>query len=184
MSRIGKLPIVIPQGVEIKINSDNLIEVKGKLGTLKQSVNPEIKLNIENGNLIVNRPSDSKEHRSMHGLYRAIINNMVTGVSTGFTAVLELIGVGYKASVTDRYLEMSLGFSHDLMIELPIEVKAEVAQEKRSFPVITLTSFDKQLLGQVVAKIRSYRMPEPYKGKGIKFQNEVLRRKEGKKASS
>ncbi len=182
MSRIGKLPIDIPQGVEIKIKDNNVI-VKGKLGQLEQKVHQDIKVEIDDNKLVVSRPTDSKEHRSMHGLYRSLINNMVKGVSEGFKVVLELIGVGYKASVSGQLLEMSLGFSHDLIIELPPEVKAEVVQEKRSHPVLTLISADKQLLGQVAAKIRSYRLPEPYKGKGIKFQGEVIRRKQGKMAA-
>ncbi|MBN2890405.1 MAG: 50S ribosomal protein L6 [Bacteroidales bacterium] len=182
MSRIGKLPIDIPQGVEIKIKDNNII-VKGKLGQLEQQIHPDLTVEVEDSKLVVSRPTDSKEHRSMHGLYRSLIYNMVYGVSEGFKAVLELIGVGYKASVTGQLLEMSLGFSHDLIIELPNEVNAEVTQEKRSNPILTITSADKQLLGQVAAKIRSYRMPEPYKGKGIKFQGEVIRRKQGKMAA-
>lgn len=184
MSRIGKLPINIPKGVEIKIEENNLISVKGKLGELKQQVHPDLTLEIEDDHLLVKRPSESKEHRSMHGLYRSLLNNMVIGVSEGYKIVMELIGVGYKATVQGQILEMSLGFSHDIMFELPPEIKAEVVQEKRSNPVLTITSYDKQLIGQVAAKIRSFRLPEPYKGKGIKFQGEVIRRKQGKQASA
>jgi len=184
MSRIGKLPINIPQGVEIKIEKDNTVIVKGKLGQLEQRVNPDLTLEIKDNQLIVKRPTESKEHRSMHGLYRSLLNNMVVGVSEGYKKVLELIGVGYKASIQGQVLEMSLGFSHDILFELPPEVKAEVVQEKRSHPILTLISYDKQLLGQVVAKIRSFRLPEPYKGKGIRFQGEEIRRKQGKQASA
>lgn len=184
MSRIGKLPINIPKGVEIKIEKNNLVSVKGKLGELKQQVHPDLTLEIENDQLLVKRPSESKEHRSMHGLYRSLLNNMVVGVSEGYKIVMELIGVGYKATVQGQILDMSLGFSHDIMFELPPEIKAEVVQEKRSSPVLTLISCDKQLIGQVAAKIRSFRLPEPYKGKGIKFQGEVIRRKQGKQASA
>lgn len=184
MSRIGKLPINIPQGVDIKIDKGNKVTVKGKLGQLEQRVHPDLTLEIEDNHLIVKRPTDSKEHRSMHGLYRSLLNNMVIGVSEGYKIVMELIGVGYKASVQGQVLDMSLGFSHDIMMELPPEVKAEVKQEKRSFPVLTLISYDKQLVGQVAAKIRSFRLPEPYKGKGIRFQGEEIRRKQGKQASA
>lgn len=183
MSRIGKLPIDIPQGVEIKIK-DNNVTVKGKLGQLEQQIHSDLEVKVEENQVVVTRPTDSKEHKSMHGLYRSLINNMVQGVSEGFKIVLEMIGVGYKASVTGQVLEMSLGFSHDLLLELPAEVKAEVVQEKRSHPVLTLISADKQLVGQVAAKIRSYRLPEPYKGKGIKFKGEEIRRKQGKMAAS
>jgi large subunit ribosomal protein L6 len=184
MSRIGKLPINIPQGVEIKIDKDNTVTVKGKLGQLQQKVHPDLKIEVKDNQLIVERANDSKEQRSMHGLYRSLLNNMVVGVSEGFKVILELIGVGYKATVQGQILDLSLGFSHNILFELPPEVKAEATQEKRSFPVLTLTSFDKQLLGQVVAKIRSYRLPEPYKGKGIRFRGEQLRRKEGKRATA
>lgn len=182
MSRIGKLPIVIPQGVEIK-SDNNIVTVKGKLGELTQELNPDITIEVNGDQLLVKRPSDSRQHSSMHGLYRSLLNNMVQGVSEGFTTVLELVGVGYKATINGQQLEMSLGFSHDLLFELPKEIQVEVSQEKRSNPVLTLKSYDKQLLGQVVAKIRSYRPPEPYKGKGIKFKDEEIRRKQGKTAS-
>ncbi len=184
MSRIGKLPIDIPQGVEIKVDKDNIVNVKGKLGTLEQHINPDIEIEIKDNQLVVKRPTDSKEHRSFHGLYRSLINNMVVGVSKGYKIVMELNGVGYKATVNGQLLEMSLGFSHDIIFELPVEIKADVKQEKRSSPILTLNSIDKQLIGQVAAKIRSFRLPEPYKGKGIKFQGEEIRRKQGKQASA
>jgi len=184
MSRIGKLPINIPQGVEIKVDKNNLVTVKGKLGKLEQQVNPDIKVEVKDNNIILTRPSDSKNHRAMHGLYRSLLNNMVVGVSEGFKIVMEFNGVGYKVAVQGNVLDMSLGFSHDILMELPPEVSAEVKQEKRQNPFLTLTSMDKQLLGQVAAKIRSFRLPEPYKGKGIIFEGEQIRRKEGKKASA
>ncbi len=182
MSRIGKLPIPIPQDVEVSVDKNNKVTVKGKLGQLEQQVHPDITVEIKDNTIYVKRPSDSKPHKSMHGLYRSLINNMVKGVSEGFKVVMEFIGVGYKASVQGQLLSMSLGFSHDILFELPAEIKAEVKQEKRSFPILTLTSYDKQLLGMVAAKIRSFRPPEPYKGKGIRFQGEYIRRKEGKTA--
>lgn len=184
MSRIGKLPINIPQGVEIKVDKNNLVSVKGKLGKLEQKVHPDIKVEVKEDKIILTRPSDSKQHKSMHGLYRSLINNMVKGVSEGFKIVLEFNGVGYKVAANGQILDMSLGFSHDILMELPPEVTAEVKQEKRKNAFLTLKSVDKQLLGQVAAKIRSFRLPEPYKGKGILFEGEQIRRKEGKKASA
>ncbi len=184
MSRIGKLPIPIPEGVEIKIDKDNVVTVKGKLGTLQQKVHPDITVEIEDNQIVLKRPSEQKHHKSMHGLYRSLINNMVQGVSEGFKVEMILEGVGYKASVDGQVLDLSLGFSHNILFELPPEVKAEVKQERRSAPILTLTSFDKQLLGQVAAKIRSFRKPEPYKGKGIRFVGEEIRRKQGKQAAS
>lgn len=184
MSRIGKLPINIPQGVEIKVDKNNLVSVKGKLGKLEQKVHPDIKVEVKEDKIILTRPSDSKQHKSMHGLYRSLINNMVKGVSEGFKIVLEFNGVGYKVAANGQILDMSLGFSHDILMELPPEVTAEVKQEKRKNAFLTLKSADKQLLGQVAAKIRSFRLPEPYKGKGILFEGEQIRRKEGKKASA
>lgn len=183
MSRIGKKPIEIPKGVDVKIDN-NVVTVKGTLGQLQQKLSNEITIEVENNTLSVNRPSDSKQHRAMHGLYRALINNMVIGVSTGFSATLELNGVGYKATSNGQLLELSLGYSHELLFEFPKEVKLEVTQEKRGNPFVKITTYDKQLLGQVCAKIRSYRMPEPYKGKGILFVGEQIRRKQGKKASA
>jgi len=184
MSRIGKLPIAIPQGVEIKVDKNNIVSVKGKLGELFQQVHSNLTIEVADNQIEVKRESESKEVRSAHGLYRSLINNMVIGVSEGYQIVLELIGVGYKATVNGQVLEMSLGFSHDILFELPKEIKAEVVQEKRSHPVLTLKSHDKQLIGQVAAKIRGFRPPEPYKGKGIKFKGEQLRRKQGKTASA
>ncbi|CAL2085763.1 50S ribosomal protein L6 [Tenacibaculum sp. 190524A02b] len=181
MSRIGKNPIALPQGVEVKVN-DNVVTVKGKLGELTQKLTSGISLKIEDGTLTLERPSDSKEHRAAHGLYRALINNMVEGVSKGYTKELELVGVGYRASNQGQKLDLALGFSHNIVLNLAPEVKVETISEKGKNPIVKLTSHDKQLVGQVAAKIRSFRKPEPYKGKGIKFVGEVLRRKAGKSA--
>jgi len=182
MSRIGKLPISLPKGVSVSVNADNLVTVKGPLGELHQQVDPAIKLEINETQISISRASDEKEHRAKHGLFRSLINNMVTGVSTGFTTEQELVGVGYRASNTGQLLELSLGYSHNVVFEIPKEIKLETKTERGKNPVITMKSSDKQLLGQVAAKIRSMRPPEPYKGKGIKFSNEVLRRKAGKSA--
>jgi len=184
MSRIGKLPVTIPDKVTISIGKDNVITVKGPLGTLSQKVDPDITMSVEDKELIVKRPTDQKRHRSLHGLYRALINNMVTGVSVGYTIKQELVGVGYRAEAKGQLLELALGYSHNIIMQLPNEVKVATVTEKRANPVITLTSYDKQLIGQVAAKIRSLRAPEPYKGKGIKFVGEQLRRKAGKSAVS
>ncbi len=183
MSRIGKLPVVIPEGVQVEISDNNVVTVKGKLGELKQTVDPEITISVENGQIIVKRPSEQKRHKAMHGLYRSLLFNMVKGVSEGYTIVQELVGVGYKAQSQGQVLELSLGYSHNIVLELPPEVKVEAKTERGKNPSITLTSHDKQLIGQVAAKIRSLRKPEPYKGKGIKFQGEVLRKKAGKAAA-
>jgi large subunit ribosomal protein L6 len=184
MSRIGVLPISIPAGVTIDIDKDNLVTVKGPKGELKQQVNKAITVKMEEGQVTLSRGDDQKENRSMHGLYRSLINNMVIGVSEGYTIQQELVGVGYRAEVKNgNRLELALGFSHDILIEMPDEVKVEAKTERRANPIITLTSIDKQLIGQVAAKIRSLRPPEPYKGKGIKFVGEQLRRKAGKAAS-
>jgi large subunit ribosomal protein L6 len=180
MSRIGKNPVTIPQGVSIEI-ADNVVKVKGKLGELSQNYS-DVSIKIEEGKLIVERPSDSKDHTAKHGLYRALINNMVIGVSTGFTKELELVGVGYRASNQGQKLELALGFSHGIVFEIASEVKVETVNEKGKNPIIKLASYDRQLLGHVAAKIRSFRKPEPYKGKGIKFVGEQLRRKAGKSA--
>ncbi len=182
MSRIGKLPVTIPQGVEVNINDNNVITVKGKLGELKQAVDPAITVKVEEGKIVLQRASESKDHKSKHGLYRSLINNMVIGVSEGFTSVQELVGVGFKAEGKGQLLEMALGYSHHIYMEIPPEVKIETVTERGKNPLIKLSSADKQLLGQVAAKIRSLRKPEPYKGKGIKFQGEELRRKAGKSA--
>jgi large subunit ribosomal protein L6 len=181
MSRIGKLPIAIPQGVDISMSS-NIITVKGKKGTLSQTVDTDITVKIEDGQVLVTRPTDQKRHRALHGLYRSLIANMVHGVSEGFKIEQELVGVGYRATNKGQLLELSLGFSHNIAFELPIEVKVSTAAEKGKNPTITLESHDKQLIGAVAAKIRSLRKPEPYKGKGIKFTGEELRRKAGKAA--
>lgn len=183
MSRIGKAPIEIPAGVTVAVEG-NVITVKGPKGELKQTFNPELTINIEGNVLTVTRPSDNREHRSQHGLYRALINNMVVGVSTGYRKEMELVGVGYRANATGQVLELSLGFSHAIYIKLPVEIKVETKSERNKNPLIILESDDKQLLGQVCAKIRSLRKPEPYKGKGIKFVGEQLRRKAGKSAGA
>jgi large subunit ribosomal protein L6 len=180
MSRIGKNPIVIPAGVTVEV-ANGLITVKGKLGQLIQEYS-EIDIKIEEGIITVERSSDLKEQRSKHGLYRALINNMIIGVSTGFTKQLELVGVGYRASNQGQKLDLALGFSHNIVMDIAPEVTLETISEKGKNPIVKLTSFDKQLLGQVAAKIRGFRKPEPYKGKGVKFVGEVLRRKAGKSA--
>jgi len=182
MSRIGKLPVNLPSGVTITVSDDNVVSVKGPLGTLSQKVDSDIKVEVENNTIILSRPNDEKRLKSLHGLYRALIANMVVGVSKGYRKDLELVGVGYRAEASGQRLEMSLGYSHDIIMELPQEIKVETKTEKRSNPVITLSSIDKQLIGHVAAKIRSLRPPEPYKGKGIKFVGEQLRRKAGKSA--
>lgn len=182
MSRIGKLPISIPQGVEVSFNN-NVVTVKGKLGELTQDVNPDIEVKIEDGTIVVNRPSDAPQHRAMHGLYRSLINNMIIGVSQGFTKKLELVGVGYRASNQGQVLDLSLGYSHNILMLVPAEVKVETVSEKGKNPMIMLSSFDNQLLGMVASKIRSLRKPEPYKGKGVRFVGEIIRRKAGKSAA-
>ena len=180
MSRIGKLPISIPDGVSIDVKDDNTVEVKGGLGVLTQKIDPDLEIKIEDGVLNVVRPTDGKRHRSVHGLYRSLIANMVEGVSKGYEIKQELVGVGYKATITGQMLELNLGYSHPIFLLLPPEIKGEAVTERRSNPIIILKSIDKQLIGQVAAKIRSLRPPEPYKGKGIKFVGEELRRKAGK----
>lgn len=182
MSRIGKLPVNLPSGVTISVDDANVVSVKGPLGTLSQKIDSEIRVEVENNVVTLSRPNDEKRLKSLHGLYRALIANMVVGVSKGYRKDLELVGVGYRAEANGQQLEMSLGYSHDIIMELPREIKVETKTEKRSNPVITLTSIDKQLIGHVAAKIRSLRPPEPYKGKGIKFVGEQLRRKAGKSA--
>lgn len=184
MSRIGKLPVNLPKGVTITVSDTNVVSVKGPLGELSQEVDKDLKLEVEDSQLVISRPSDSKSHKSLHGLYRALIANMVEGVSKGYKKELELVGVGYRAEAKGQDLELSLGYSHDILIQLPKEVKVETKTERRSNPIITLTCIDKQLIGHVAAKIRSLRPPEPYKGKGIKFVGEQLRRKAGKSASA
>jgi len=184
MSRIGNVPIELPQGVTITVQKDNLVEVKGPLGTLTQKVDPDIEVKVEGTTIHVNRPTDQKRHRALHGLYRSLIYNMVYGVSSGYEIKQELVGIGYKATANGQRLELSIGFSHPIIIELPPEVKVEALTERRKNPIITLKSADKQLIGQMAAKIRSFRPPEPYKGKGIKYVGEQLRRKEGKAAAA
>jgi large subunit ribosomal protein L6 len=184
MSRIGKLPIAIPDKVTVTVEADNTVVVKGSQGELRQKVDVDITVKQEGNQLLVTRPTDQKRHRAMHGLYRALLANMVHGVSEGFTVKQELVGVGYRAEAKGQILEMSLGFSHDIWFQLPKEVKVTTVTEKRQNPIITLQCADKQLLGQVAHKIRSLRKPEPYKGKGVKFVGEVLRRKAGKSARS
>lgn len=183
MSRIGKAPIAIPAGVTVKVDN-NIVTVKGPKGELSQAVNPDLTVTVKDGHVHVTRPTDDREHRALHGLYRALIHNMVVGVSTGYRKEMELVGVGYRAAATGQVLELSLGFSHAIYIKLPPEVKVEAKSERNKNPLIILESDDKQLLGQVCAKIRSLRKPEPYKGKGIKFVGEVIRRKSGKSASA
>ena len=183
MSRIGKLPVNLPKGVTVSVSDTNMVRVKGPLGELTQAVDKDLKVEVVGNEVILSRPSESKNHKSLHGLYRALIHNMVVGVSEGYKKELELVGVGYRAEAKGQNLEMSLGFSHEVILQLPNEVKVETKTERRANPIITLTCIDKQLIGHVAAKIRSLRPPEPYKGKGIKFVGEQLRRKAGKSAS-
>jgi large subunit ribosomal protein L6 len=181
MSRIGKSPVNIPSGVDVKVNG-NVITVKGPKGELTQELDQSVALNIEDNTITFTRESDAPSHRAKHGLYRALIQNMVTGVSEGYKKELEVIGVGYRANATGQQLELALGYSHQIIFELPSEIKVSANTEKGKAPVVTLESYDKQLLGQVAAKIRSFRKPEPYKGKGIRFVGEEIRRKAGKSA--
>ncbi len=183
MSRIGKLPIALPAGVTVSVN-DNVVTVKGPKGELSQAIDPTISVTIEDGHVLVTRNSDEKQERAFHGLYRALIHNMVVGVSEGYKKELELVGVGYRASNKGNVLELALGYTHPIFFELPKEIKVETKSERNKNPLIILESYDKQLLGQVCAKIRSFRKPEPYKGKGIKFVGEVIRRKSGKSAGA
>lgn len=182
MSRIGRKPVEIPAGVTITVGKDNLVTVKGPKGELKQQIDRDIKLEVKDNVLEVARPTDQIRHRAMHGLYRALIGNMVKGVTEGFTKQLELVGVGYKAANQGNVLDLALGYSHNIIFDIPKELKVETITEKGKNPIITLSGSDNQLLGQVCAKIRSLRKPEPYKGKGVKFVGEVLRRKAGKSA--
>ena len=180
MSRIGKLPISIPDGVTVTLGKDNTVVVKGPKGELTQQVDPSIKVEIDNGTITLTRSSDEKQQRSLHGLYRTLINNMVVGVSEGFRKELEVVGVGYRVSNTGQNLELSLGYTHNIIMQLAPEIKVETKMERNKNPLIILESCDKQLLGQVCAKIRSFRKPEPYKGKGVRFVGEQIRRKSGK----
>jgi len=183
MSRVGKSPIAIPAGVTIAVSDDNVVTVKGPNGELQQAVDTDIKIVQEGTELLVQRPTEQKRHKALHGLYRSLLNNMVVGVTTGYKIVQELVGVGYRATNNGNTLDLVLGYSHHYVFELPKEIKVSTTADKGKNPTIILESNDKQLIGQVAAKIRSLRAPEPYKGKGIKFAGEVLRRKAGKSAS-
>ena len=183
MSRIGNAPITVPEGVEVNISAENQVHVKGKLGELRQDVNPLIKIVLEDNTITLTRPNDEKDTRSIHGLYRSLLYNMIFGVSEGYVIEQELVGVGYRANAKGQNLELSLGYSHPIIFQLPKEVKLTATTEKGKNPLIKLESFDKQLIGQVAAKIRSFRKPEPYKGKGVLFKGEVIRRKAGKTAA-
>ncbi|MGN6601729.1 MAG: 50S ribosomal protein L6 [Ginsengibacter sp.] len=182
MSRVGRNPVKILKGVTVTVSPDNVVTVKGPKGELNQEVDPDIKVEVKDDKVEFGRPTDQIRHRAMHGLYRALVNNMVIGVTQGYTKTLELVGVGYKATNQGNLLDLSLGYSHNILVEIPKELSVSTAQEKGKNPKVILSSVDKQLLGQVAAKIRSLRKPEPYKGKGVKFEGEVLRRKAGKAA--
>jgi large subunit ribosomal protein L6 len=184
MSRIGNAPIPLPQGVTFQVTPENVVVVKGPKGELRQPVDPDISVVEEDGMLLVKRPTDQKRHRAMHGLYRSLVSNMVVGVSEGYKKQLELVGVGYRASATGQVLELQVGYSHPIFMALPPEVKVSAETLKGKNPIVTLESHDKQLVGQVAAKIRGFRKPEPYKGKGIKYVDEYIRRKAGKTAAS
>ncbi len=183
MSRIGKAPISIPSGVNIDVSKGNMVTVKGPKGELKQQIDPDLTLKLEDGVLELSRPTEQKRHKSMHGLYRSLIHNMVVGVSEGYTKELELVGVGYRVANTGNLLELTLGYSHPIYFAVPGEVKLETKMEKGSPPTIIMNSHDKQLIGQVAAKIRTFRKIEPYKGKGVRFKGEEIRRKAGKTAA-
>ncbi|WP_226390906.1 50S ribosomal protein L6 [Penaeicola halotolerans] len=183
MSRIGKKPINLPAGVTVSVSADNVVTVKGPKGTLTQDVNPDIKIVIEDSLLTVERPTEQKRHKSLHGLYRALINNMVVGVTEGYKKELELVGVGYKATNNGNVLELSLGYSHNIFVSLPQEISVKTETPKGKNPLVTLEGIDKELIGQVAAKIKSLRKVEPYKGKGVRFVGEVIRRKAGKTAA-
>ena len=182
MSRIGKKPVEFPAGVSIIIGTDNVVTVKGPKGELKQAIDRDIKFEVKDGSIELLRPTDQIRHKAMHGLYRSLVNNMVKGVTEGYVRQLELVGVGFKAASTGNILDLALGYSHNIIFEIPNELKIVTSQEKGQNPIITLEGVDKQLIGQVCAKIRGLRKPEPYKGKGVKFKGEVLRRKAGKSA--
>jgi large subunit ribosomal protein L6 len=182
MSRIGKKPVSIPQGVTVTVGKDNVITIKGSKGELKETIDRDITVQVENETVTFSRPTDQGRHRALHGLYRSLVNNMIKGVTQGFEKKLELVGVGYKAANQGNVLDLALGFSHNIIFEVPKELKVTTAQEKGQNPTITLEGIDKQLLGQVAAKLRSLRKPEPYKGKGVKYADEFIRRKAGKAA--
>lgn len=182
MSRIGKKPVAVPKDVTVSVGADNVLTVKGPKGELKQSVDRDIKVEVKDGQVIFERPTDQIRHRALHGLYRSLVNNMVKGVTEGYKRQLELVGVGFKASNQGNVLDLSLGYSHNIIFEIPKELKVATAQEKGENPKILLEGVDKQLIGQVAAKLRSLRKPEPYKGKGVKYVGEHIRRKAGKAA--
>ncbi|MBP6730420.1 MAG: 50S ribosomal protein L6 [Chitinophagales bacterium] len=183
MSRIGRAPITLPKNVSVEVLGGNVVKVKGPKGELFQTVDPDITVKVDNGELNVERPTEQKRHKSLHGTYRALINNMITGVSAGYVKQMELVGVGFRADVAKQVVTLSVGYSHPVVVLLPEEIKASAKQDKGQNPIITLECSDKDLLGLVCAKIRSIRKPEPYKGKGIKFVGEALRRKAGKSAA-
>lgn len=183
MSRIGKAPIALKSGVEVKVDDNNVVSVKGPKGELTQAIDAALSISVVEGELVVSRSSEEKDVRAKHGLYRSLINNMVHGVSEGYTVKLELVGVGYRATVEGQRLSLSLGYSHPIIIELPKEIAVTAETKKGEAPLITLQSFDKQLIGHVAAKIRSMRKPEPYKGKGVRYKGEQIRRKAGKSAA-
>jgi len=183
MSRIGNKPVTLPQGVTVEVSKDNIVTVKGPKGELTQEVNPDIIVKVEEGVITVQRPTEQKRHKALHGLYRSLINNMVVGVSEGYNKALELVGVGYKASVANNVLELNLGYSHNIYLQVPQEVKASAKMEKGKNPIVELESADKALIGQVAAKLRELRKIEPYKGKGVRFVGEQIRRKAGKTAA-
>ena len=182
MSRIGKQPVTIPSGVTVSVGKDNVLTVKGPKGELKQAIDRDITVEVKDNNVSFTRPTDQIRHRALHGLYRALVSNMVKGVTEGITRKLELIGVGFKAANQGNVLDLSLGYSHNIIFEVPKELKVATAQEKGQNPIITLEGIDKQLIGQVAAKLRSLRKPEPYKGKGVRYVGEVVRKKAGKAA--
>jgi len=184
MSRIGKLPISLPDKVEVSVSSDNTVTVKGPKGSLSQKIDPDISVKVENGTLTVSRPTEQKRHKALHGLYRALINNMVVGVSEGYKKEMEVIGVGYRVENQGNLLTLTIGYSHPVVFYVPSEIKVTTAMEKGTPPLVRLEGIDKELLGQVCAKIRSFRKPEPYKGKGIMFKGEKIRRKAGKTAGA
>jgi large subunit ribosomal protein L6 len=182
MSRIGKQPVVVPNGVTVTVGSDNVVTVKGPKGELKESIDRDIKIEVKDGQVNLTRPTDQIRHRAMHGLYRSLVSNLVKGVTEGYVRKLELIGVGFKASNQGNVLDLALGYSHNIIFEIPKELKVATAQEKGQNPIITLEGIDKQLIGAVAAKVRSLRKPEPYKGKGVRYVGEVVRKKAGKAA--
>lgn len=182
MSRIGKQPVIVPSGVTVTLGKDNVVTVKGPKGELKEAIDRDITVEIKDGQVVFTRPTDQIRHRALHGLYRSLVSNLVKGVTDGYTRKLELIGVGFKAANQGNVLDLALGYSHNIIFEIPKELKVATAQEKGQNPIITLEGIDKQLIGQVAAKLRSLRKPEPYKGKGVRYVGEVVRKKAGKAA--